>query len=52
MTEELNSLISVIQLNMAPDATPGSIIFAVTFTKDMEGESPRLMAASSMLGLI
>ena len=52
MTEELSSLISVIQLRMAPEITPGSISLAVTFTKAFSGESPREMAASSTLGLI
>ena len=30
MTDELSSLISVIQLRIAPETTPGSIILAVT----------------------
>ena len=52
MTDELNSLISVIQLKIAPERTPGIIICAVTLKNDFAGESRKLMDASSMLALI
>ena len=52
MTDELNSLIRVIQLIIAPDNTPGSIIGIVTWKKVLTWDAPRLMDASSTLGLI
>ena len=52
MMEELSSLIKVIQLIMAPESTPDIIMGTVTFTKDFVSVHPRLMAASSTLGLI
>ena len=52
MMEELSSLIKVIQLMMAPESTPDIIMGTVTFTKDFVSVHPRLMAASSTLGLI
>ena len=52
MIEELSSLIRVIQLIIAPAKTPGSIIGTVTFQKDLNSVAPRLIAASSILGLI
>jgi hypothetical protein len=51
ITDELNSLIAVIQEMMAPLITPGSIITAVTLKKVFTGEAPRLIEASSRLGL-
>ena len=52
MTEELSSLIAVIHERIAPLMTPGNIMIAVTLKKVLSGEAPRLMDASSMLGLI
>lgn len=52
MMDELSSLIRVIQLIIAPDSTPASIIGTVTFRKVFASVDPRLIAASSMLGLI
>ena len=52
MTEELSSLIAVIHERIAPLITPGSIMTAVTLKKVLSGDAPRLMDASSMLGLI
>jgi hypothetical protein len=51
ITEELNSLIAVIQEIIAPLITPGNIITAVTLKKVLRGEAPKLMDASSRLGL-
>ena len=42
----------VIQLMMAPDRTPGSIIGIVMRRKVLICEAPRLIEASSILGLI
>ena len=52
ITDELNSLITVIQLIKAPEITPGSIIGKVTSAKALNSPDPKLIAASSMLGLI
>ena len=52
MTEELSSLISVIQLMIAPEKTPGSIMGIVTRRNVLSCDAPRLMDASSTLGLI
>lgn len=52
MIDELNSLIRVIQLIIAPDNTPAIIMGTVIFIKDFASVEPKLIAASSMLGLI
>ena len=52
MTEELSSLMSVIQLMIAPESTPGSIMGIVTRRNVLSCDAPRLMDASSTLGLI
>ena len=45
-------MIAVIQERMAPLITPGSIITAVILKKVFNGDAPRLIEASSRLGLI
>ena len=52
MTLELNSLIVVIQLIIAPEKTPGIIRIAVVLKKVLIGDTPRLMEASSIEGSI
>ena len=52
MMLELSSLISVIQLMIAPASTPGSIMGTITLRKDLNSLAPRLIAASSTLGEI
>lgn len=52
ITLELNSLIVVIQLIMAPENTPGIINIAVVLKKVFAGETPRLIEASSIAGSI
>ena len=49
---ELNSLIVVIQLIIAPEKTPGIINSAVVLKKVRTGETPRFIEASSMDGSI
>ena len=51
MTEELSSLMAVIHEMMAPLMTPGSIMTAVTLKNVLTGDAPRLIEASSRLGL-
>ena len=51
ITEELNSLMAVIQEIIAPLMTPGNIITAVTLKNVLRGDAPKLMEASSRLGL-
>ena len=50
MTLELNSLIVVIQLIIAPENTPGIIRIAVVLKKVLIGDTPRLIEASSIEG--
>ena len=52
ITDALNSLISMIQLKIAPESTPGIIILEVILRNDFSGVSPRLIDASSTFGLI
>ena len=52
MTLELNSLIVVIQLIIAPENTPGIIRIAVVLKKVLIGDTPRLIEASSIEGSI
>ncbi len=52
MTLELNSLMVVIQLMIAPENTPGIIRTAVVLKKVLAGETPKLIEASSMAGSI
>ena len=52
MTLELNSLIVVIQLIIAPEKTPGIIRIAVVLKKVLIGDTPRLIEASSIEGSI
>ena len=44
-------MITVTQLRIAPERTPGSIIWAVIWKKVFTGPHPRLIDASSTLGL-
>ena len=50
--EEDSSLITVTQLIIAPEITPGSIIGSVTSSKERNSEAPSETAASSMEGEI
>ena len=52
MMEELSSLMTVTQLMMAPEMTPGIIIGSMISPKDRISDAPRDTAASSMEGLI
>ena len=52
MIEEESSLITVTQLMIAPDRTPGSIMGTMISPKERSSDAPREMEASSILGLI
>jgi hypothetical protein len=47
-----SSLMAVMKLIIAPATMPGSISGTVTLAKARAGDAPRLMAASSIDGLI
>ena len=51
MMELESSLMAVIQDMIAPVMTPGSIMTAVILKNVRSGDAPRLIEASSMLGL-
>ena len=50
--EEESSLMTVTQLIMAPERTPGNIIGTVISPKERNSLAPREIEASSILGLI
>ncbi|OPZ68964.1 MAG: hypothetical protein BWY81_00626 [Firmicutes bacterium ADurb.Bin467] len=52
MIDELNSLMQVIQLRIAPESMPGSISRAMTVKNVFIGDTPKLIDASSMLGSV
>ena len=52
MMEDESSLMTVTQLIMAPEITPGSIMGSITSSKERNSEAPRETAASSIEGEI
>ena len=52
MIEEDSSLMTVTQLMIAPEITPGIIMGRVTSRKERSSDAPSETAASSMEGLI
>ena len=52
MIDEDSSLMTVTQLIIAPEITPGIIMGSVTSAKERSSDAPSYTAASSMEGLI